>query len=172
MRIVAHYLLFGAIATTGCGQQAHGRRFCGAASADGRATVEPRGIKDERVLAAMAKVPRESLSRRMREPRVQRWAAAHRLRSDHFPAIHGGVYDGTAATETERPRVRNRERFGLSGGDFSRARDGCLHDRNRRATGKNCRSDNATLWDKKTCISRSATVTKAGPKRGRSMRLS
>ena len=60
MRIVAQCLLFAAIATTGCGQQSP-------TSAD-RAVqrqrmveqqLKPRGIKDERVLAAMAKVPRE-----------------------------------------------------------------------------------------------------------------
>lgn len=60
MRIVAQYLLFAAIATTGCGQQAptaaefatHRQRMV-------EQQLKPRGIKDERVLAAMAKVPRE-----------------------------------------------------------------------------------------------------------------
>ena len=60
MRIVAQYLLFAAIATTGCGQQtptaadlaAHRQRMV-------EQQLKPRGIKEERVLAAMAKVPRE-----------------------------------------------------------------------------------------------------------------
>ena len=60
MRIVAQYLLFAAIATTGCGQQAP---TAADLAAQRQRMVEqqlkPRGIKDERVLAAMAKVPRE-----------------------------------------------------------------------------------------------------------------
>src|SRR5437763_14963015 len=60
MRIVAQYLLFAAIATTGCGQQAPSAADF---AAQGKRMVEqqlkPRGIKDERVFAAMAKVPRE-----------------------------------------------------------------------------------------------------------------
>ena len=60
MRIVAQSLLFAAIATTGCGQQTptaaefatHRQRMV-------EQQLKPRGIKDERVLAAMAKVPRE-----------------------------------------------------------------------------------------------------------------
>ena len=58
--MVAQYLLFAAIATAGCGQQTP-------TSADFAAQrqrmvdqqLKPRGIKDERVLAAMTKVPRE-----------------------------------------------------------------------------------------------------------------
>ena len=60
MRIVAQYLLFAAIATTGCGQQAP---TAADLAAQRQRMVEqqlkPRGIKDERVLAAMGKVPRE-----------------------------------------------------------------------------------------------------------------
>ena len=60
MRIVAQYLLFAAIATTGCGQQAP---TAADLAAQRQRMVEqqlkPRGIKEERVLAAMAKVPRE-----------------------------------------------------------------------------------------------------------------
>ncbi len=60
MRIVAQYLLFAAIATTGCGQQTP---TAADLAAQRQRMVEqqlkPRGIKDERVLAAMAKVPRE-----------------------------------------------------------------------------------------------------------------
>ncbi len=60
MRIIAQYLVFAAIATTGCGQQTptaaefatHRQRMI-------EQQLKPRGIKDERVLAAMAKVPRE-----------------------------------------------------------------------------------------------------------------
>ena len=60
MRIVAQYLLFAAIVTTGCGQQtptsadfaAHRQRMI-------EQQLKARGIKDERVIAAMAKVPRE-----------------------------------------------------------------------------------------------------------------
>jgi protein-L-isoaspartate(D-aspartate) O-methyltransferase len=60
MRIVAQYLLFAAIATTGCGQQTP---TAADLAAQRQRMVEqqlkPRGIKDEHVLAAMAKVPRE-----------------------------------------------------------------------------------------------------------------
>ena len=60
MRIVAQYLFFAGIATTGCGQQTptaaefatHRQRMV-------EQQLKPRGIKDERVLAAMGKVPRE-----------------------------------------------------------------------------------------------------------------
>src|SRR5881394_3829370 len=60
MRIVAQYLLFAAIVTTGCGQRAP---TAADLAAQRQRMVEqqlkPHGIKDERVLAAMAKVPRE-----------------------------------------------------------------------------------------------------------------
>jgi protein-L-isoaspartate(D-aspartate) O-methyltransferase len=60
MRIVAQYLLFAAIATTGCNQQLP---TAADLAAQRQRMVEqqlkPRGIKDEHVLAAMAKVPRE-----------------------------------------------------------------------------------------------------------------
>ena len=60
MRIFAQYLFFAGIATTGCGQQTptaaefatHRQRMV-------EQQLKPRGIRDERVLAAMAKVPRE-----------------------------------------------------------------------------------------------------------------
>jgi protein-L-isoaspartate(D-aspartate) O-methyltransferase len=60
MRIVAQYLFFAAIATTRCSQQTptaaefatHRQRMV-------EQQLKPRGIMDERVLAAMAKVPRE-----------------------------------------------------------------------------------------------------------------
>ena len=55
MRIVAQYLLFAAVATTGCGQQTP---TAADSAAQRQRMVEqqlkPRGIKDERVLAAMA----------------------------------------------------------------------------------------------------------------------
>ena len=60
MRIVAQYLLFAAIATGGCGHQGP---IAGNFAAQRQRMVEKqlkaRGIKDERVLTAMAKVPRE-----------------------------------------------------------------------------------------------------------------
>jgi protein-L-isoaspartate(D-aspartate) O-methyltransferase len=59
MRIVAQYLLFAAIATTGCGQQAPTVDFAALRQRMVEQQLKPRGIKDERVLAAMAKVPRE-----------------------------------------------------------------------------------------------------------------
>jgi protein-L-isoaspartate(D-aspartate) O-methyltransferase len=60
MRIVTQCVLFAAIVTTGCGRQisttadfaAQRRRMVDQ-------QLKPRGIKDERLLAAMAKVPRE-----------------------------------------------------------------------------------------------------------------
>jgi len=60
MRIVAQYLLFAAIATTGCGQQAPSAgNFAAQRQRMVEQQLKPRGIKDERVLAAMAKVLRE-----------------------------------------------------------------------------------------------------------------
>src|SRR2546430_1084885 len=60
MRIVAEYLLFAAIVTTGCGQQAPtAADFAAQRQRMVEQQLKPRGIKDERVLAAMAKVPRE-----------------------------------------------------------------------------------------------------------------
>src|SRR4029077_2019437 len=60
MRLIAHYLLFAAIATTGCGQQAPtAADFAAQRQRMVAQQLKMRGIKDERVLAAMAKVPRE-----------------------------------------------------------------------------------------------------------------
>src|SRR5882724_10121614 len=60
MRIVAQYLLFAAIATTGCGQQAPtAADFAAQRQRMVDQQLKARGIKDERVLAAMAKIPRE-----------------------------------------------------------------------------------------------------------------
>jgi protein-L-isoaspartate(D-aspartate) O-methyltransferase len=60
MRIVAQYLLFAAIATTGCGQ--HALTIADFAAQRQRMVdqqLKGRGIQDKRVLAAMAKVARE-----------------------------------------------------------------------------------------------------------------
>src|SRR5262245_31539779 len=60
MRIVVQYLLFAAIASTGCGQQAPtAADFARQRQRMVEQQLKPRRIKDERVLAAMAKVPRE-----------------------------------------------------------------------------------------------------------------
>jgi protein-L-isoaspartate(D-aspartate) O-methyltransferase len=60
MRFVTHYLLFAAIVTTGCGQQAPtAADFAAQRQRMVAQQLKPRGIKDERVLTAMAKVPRE-----------------------------------------------------------------------------------------------------------------
>jgi protein-L-isoaspartate(D-aspartate) O-methyltransferase len=60
MRIIAHYLLFAAIATAGCGQQAPtAADIAGQRQRMVEQQLKARGIKDERVLAAMSKVPRE-----------------------------------------------------------------------------------------------------------------
>jgi len=60
MRIVAQYLLFAAITATGCGQQSlTPADFAAQRQRMVEQQLKPRGIKEERVLAAMAKVPRE-----------------------------------------------------------------------------------------------------------------
>jgi protein-L-isoaspartate(D-aspartate) O-methyltransferase len=60
MRIVAQFLLFAAITATGCGQQAPGvADFAAQRQRMVERQLKDRGIKDERVLAAMGKVPRE-----------------------------------------------------------------------------------------------------------------
>jgi protein-L-isoaspartate(D-aspartate) O-methyltransferase len=60
MRIVAQCLLFAAIASSGCGQQAPTPAdFAAQRQRMVEQQLKPRGIKDDRVLAAMARVPRE-----------------------------------------------------------------------------------------------------------------
>src|SRR3954452_7700583 len=60
MRMIGQYLLVAAIATTGCGQQVPTvADFAAQRQRMVEQQLKPRGIKDERVLAAMAKVPRE-----------------------------------------------------------------------------------------------------------------
>ena len=60
MRILTQYLLFIAIATAGCGQQAPTvADFAAQRQRMVDQQLKPRGINDERVIAAMAKVPRE-----------------------------------------------------------------------------------------------------------------
>jgi protein-L-isoaspartate(D-aspartate) O-methyltransferase len=60
MRIVAQYLLFAAIASSGCGQQPPtSADFAAQRQRMVEQQLKPRGIKDDRVLAAMARVPRE-----------------------------------------------------------------------------------------------------------------
>jgi protein-L-isoaspartate(D-aspartate) O-methyltransferase len=60
MRIVAQYVLLAAMAATGCGQQAPSAAdFAAQRRRMVDQQLKPRGIKNERVLAAMTKVPRE-----------------------------------------------------------------------------------------------------------------
>ena len=60
MRIVAQYLLLVAVAATGCGQQVPSAvDFAAQRQRMIEQQLKPRGIKDQRVLAAIAKVPRE-----------------------------------------------------------------------------------------------------------------
>src|SRR4051794_37622310 len=60
MRIVAQYMLLAAMAATGCGQQVPSAAdFAVQRKRMVDQQLQPRGIKDERVLAAMAKVRRE-----------------------------------------------------------------------------------------------------------------
>jgi protein-L-isoaspartate(D-aspartate) O-methyltransferase len=60
MRIITQYLLFAAIATAGCGQQVPtAADFAAQRERMVEKQLKFRGIKDERVLAAMTKVPRE-----------------------------------------------------------------------------------------------------------------
>jgi protein-L-isoaspartate(D-aspartate) O-methyltransferase len=60
MRIIAQYLLFAAIATTGCGQQTPTPAdFTAQRQRMVERQLKSRDIRDERVLAAMTKVPRE-----------------------------------------------------------------------------------------------------------------
>jgi protein-L-isoaspartate(D-aspartate) O-methyltransferase len=60
MQIVAQYMLLAAMAATGCGQQVPSAAdFAAQRQRMLEQHLKPRGIKNERVLAAMAKVPRE-----------------------------------------------------------------------------------------------------------------
>jgi len=61
MRIVAQFLLVAAITATGCGQQAPtAAEFAAQRQRMVERQLKASGIKDERVLAAMGKVPREA----------------------------------------------------------------------------------------------------------------
>ena len=67
--MIGQYLLVAAIATAGCGQQTPATAdFAAQRQRMVEQQLKPRGIKDERVLAAMAKVQREELFPRMCEP--------------------------------------------------------------------------------------------------------
>ena len=95
MRIVAQYLLFAAIVPTGCGQQAPtAADFAAQRQRMVEQQLKPRGIKDNVYSQPWQRCRARNLSRGCASRRVRRWAVAHRLRSDHFPAIHRGVYDG------------------------------------------------------------------------------
>jgi protein-L-isoaspartate(D-aspartate) O-methyltransferase len=60
VRSVAQYVVLAAMAATGCGQQVPSAAdFAAQRQRMVDQQLKPRGIKDERVLAAMAKVPRE-----------------------------------------------------------------------------------------------------------------
>src|SRR3954465_10727577 len=60
MRMIGQYLLVAAIAATGCGQQTPAAAdFAAQRQRMVEQQLKARGIKDERVLTAMAKVPRE-----------------------------------------------------------------------------------------------------------------
>ncbi len=120
MRIVAQYVLLTAMAATGCGQQAPpAANFAVQRQRMVDQQLKPRGIKDERVLSAMAKVPREEFVP------VDERADAY----EDGPLPIG--YDQTISqpyivafmteqlrAETGRSRFRDRERFRLSGCDF------------------------------------------------------
>jgi protein-L-isoaspartate(D-aspartate) O-methyltransferase len=105
MRIVARYLLFAAIATTGCRQQTPtAADFAVQRQRMVEQQLKSRGIKDERVLAAMAKVPREKF--------IQADARAEAYEDGPLPI----GYDQTISqpyivgfmTEQMRPRLNDR----------------------------------------------------------------
>ncbi len=89
------------MAATACGQRpAHALDFAAQRQRMVERQLKPRGIKDERVLAAMAKVPREEfVPPDERAEAYQDGPLPHRLRSNHFAAVHRSVHDGATATE-------------------------------------------------------------------------
>ena len=82
-----------------------------------------RGIGDERVLAAMAEVPRELfVAERMRAPRLRRRGAADRRRADDLPALDRGRDLRGPGASRRRARARDRHRLGLLDRDPGAAR--------------------------------------------------
>jgi len=105
MRIVTHYVLFAAIVTTGCGHQVQAiADFAAQRQRMVEQQLKARDIKDERVLAAMAKVPREEF--------IPEDARANAYQDGALPI----GYDQTISqpyivafmTEQLRPRPSNR----------------------------------------------------------------
>ena len=75
--------------------------------------LRARGISDERVLAAMVRVPRELfVPEELREPRVRRRGAPDRRRADDLAAVHGGAHLRGARAARRRARARRRHRLG------------------------------------------------------------
>ena len=79
--------------------------------------LRARGIEDERVLAAMARVPRHLfVPADCARLRLCRRAPAHRPRPDHFPALYRRLYDGSPAARGGAEGPRDRNGVGLSDG--------------------------------------------------------
>ena len=63
-----------------------------------REQIESRGVTDARVLAAMRNVPRhEFVPEESVEAAYEDHPTSHRLRTNHFPAVHRRVDDGVIA---------------------------------------------------------------------------
>ena len=81
-----------------------------------RVQLRARGIVDERVLAAMAAVPRERFVPEGKpRPRVRGPGGADRRSPDHQPALDGRVHDAVAGPAFGRPRPGDRDGLRLPG---------------------------------------------------------
>ena len=85
--------------------------------------LRARGIRDERVLAAMGAVPREHfVPEETRRRGLRRRGPADRGRPDDQPAVHGRPHDRAARRPAGRPDPRDRHGLRLPGGDPRLAR--------------------------------------------------
>ena len=129
-----------------------------------------RDIRDERVLAAMGRVPRELfVPQQERAPRVRGRRPADRRGPDDLPAVHGRPHLRGARAARGRARARRRYRLRLPGRGARGARGRGAHDRASAGLAEPRRAALAAAgYERVTCTS--ATARSACPGRRRSPR--
>ena len=126
-------------------------------------TLRP-AIADERVLAAIASIPRERfVPATAAQARLRERGAADRRRPDDLAAARGGADARDARPQADRPRARRRHRFGLPRGAAVAARRSRLHDRAPRRADRSRPARRSTSSGIDNVTFRSATAGPAGP---------